>query len=62
MQMNERILRGAFFYCHFYTEVSTMMNYENFKKSAEEKGTANGLFDMISDVFYMGVAVGARNA
>ena len=31
--MNERILRGAFFYCHFYTEVSTMMNYENFKKT-----------------------------
>ena len=36
--------------------------YENFKKSAEEKGTANGLFDLISDAFYMGVAVGARNA
>jgi hypothetical protein len=36
--------------------------YENFKKIAEEKGTANGLFDLIGDVFHMGVAVGARNA
>lgn len=36
--------------------------YENFKKIAEEKGTANGLFDLIDDVFHMGVAVGARNA
>ena len=36
--------------------------YERFKKSAEEKGTEDGIFDLISDVFHMGVAVGARNA
>lgn len=36
--------------------------YESFKKNTEEKGTADGLFDLISDVFCMGVAVGARNS
>ena len=36
--------------------------YETFSKTAEEKGVAEGIFELITDVFHMGVAVGARNS
>ena len=36
--------------------------YEKFSETAKEKGIAEGIFDLISDVFHMGVAVGARNS
>ena len=50
---HERADLSAYELCYFY---------ENFKKIEEEKGTADGLFDLICDVFHMGVAVGARNS
>ena len=53
IKKHERADLSAYELCYFY---------ENFKKIEEEKGTADGLFDLICDVFHMGVAVGARNA
>lgn len=36
--------------------------FSAFEETAKEKGSHNALWDAIDNAFYMGVAVGARNA
>ena len=42
------------------SEVSVF--YDRLADATEKKGFSDGVIDLISDVFLMGVAVGARNA